>query len=256
MMRPRPCETKMKVEQLQPLCLPAIAAVALMFVPSVSAWADLTFYTDESAWNNDVSDIEVLDFTATNVALADEVSSPPGGNEELGGVLTFDSANTGLSSSLTLIALESGDVDDFGDGFMFDDNEGSGPEWDDALSVGDINNFEDDDWQITFDSGSVFNFAWLLQDNNGNTGESFSVYDTSDSLLGTFNGIPATAGIDFVGVTSTVAIGRVEFDEDTGGDDIAIGGIRLSSTAVPEPSSFAVIGIAVTGLCVIRRRRT
>jgi len=230
---------------------PVGLAIAIYLFSSSVAWADPVFFTSESAWRTVASDEEDLDFTGANVATANEVPSPPSNNDQLGGVLTFEAGNTGLSSSFTLTTLES-DA-----GFTFNDNEGSGPEWDDALSVGDIDNFEDDDWQITFDSNSVYNFAWFLQDNGVATGESFSVYDkASDSLLGTFSGIPSTDGIDFVGVTSTTPIGRVLFDEGSGGDDIAMGGIVLSSTVVPEPSSAMLCALTLLGAggCCFRGR--
>lgn len=216
-----------------------------MHALSPAATAAIVFYTSESAWNAAVENEAGFDFTSSNVALADEVTSAPGANDGLGGTLTFSAANTGLTSSFTLITLESGA------GFTFEDNEGSSPEWD-QLSVGDIDNFENDDWQITFGSSDIYNFGFLLQDNNpGSTGESFSVFDTSDNLLGTFTSIPKTDGIDFVGVTSSnTGIGRVVFDEDAGGDDTGLGGIRLSATPVPEPSStlLFLVGLGLTWL--------
>lgn len=229
----------------------AVAIAFCAMLPAAkSVFADLVFYTNETSWNNSVQGVEALDFTAANVALANEVASPPGNNAFLGGVLTFDSANTGLSSSFVLSTLET-DA-----GFTFNDNEGSGPEWDNALSVGDIDNFENDDWQIVFNSSSVFNFGWFLQDNGTSVGESFSVYDLNDNLLGTFSMIPETDGVDFVGVISSVPIGRVAFDEDPGDDDIAIGGIRLSSiAAIPEPSGLLLYGVLVAGIAAVRNRR-
>jgi hypothetical protein len=227
-----------------------VIALFAIFPAAKSVFGDVVFYTDQTSWNNIVEGVEGLDFTAANVALANEVATPPGNNASVGGVLTFDAANTGLSSSFELSTLEPNA------GFTFNDNEGSGPEWDNALSIGDIDNFENDDWQIVFNSGSVFNFGWFLQDNGTSLGESFSVYDLNDNLLGTFSMIPETDGIDFVGVVSSVPIGRVAFDEDPGDDDIAIGGIRLSViAAIPEPSGLLLYGVLVAGIAAVRNRR-
>lgn len=235
---------------LKPLtCVLGCLAILLM-VSQRECQADVVFYTSEVDWRSDVQDEEDFAFNAANVGLATELGAAPGGNDQLGGTLTFESTNTGLSTSFVLSALQAGA------GFTFDDNEGGGPEWDDALSVGDIDNFENDDWQITFDSSSVFSFGWFLQDNDpSSTGESFSVFDkASDTLIGTFTAIPNTDGIDFVGFRSTVAVGRVVFDEDATGDDIAIGGVIISSTAVPEPSGTAFVS-ALLALAIFRRGR-
>jgi len=91
---------------------------------------------------------------------------------------------------------------------------------------------------------------------NGDFGDTdqLSVFDTSDNLIGSTSSLPISIdSAAFFGFTSDVAIGRIHFDEDVGGDDIAIANFRFGLTAVPEPGTAGILGIA--GLCVLIRRR-
>jgi hypothetical protein len=84
-----------------------------------------------------------------------------------------------------------------------------------------------------------------------------SVYDALGKLIGTD---VLTQGSDtrgFIGVVSTVGIGRVEWLA-TGGDveNTAIGNIRTApmASAVPEPSSIALAGMGLVAVFAWRRR--
>ena len=197
--------------------------------------AEVSFITHEATWSALVDRVEVFDTTSANVLLANEVTSPPTGNSQLGGVLTFDSANTGLSRSFTVETLQPGA------GFTFNDNEGPPlPVILDALSVGDMNDYEDDDFQISITNGpALYGFAFSLNDNVRQAGELLSVYGPGDVLLGTTPVIPGTNGVRaFWGVLSTTPITRIAFDENAGGDDILIADFRF---AVP----FSGVNVAV-----------
>jgi hypothetical protein len=50
----------------------------------VFAQGILTFYTDETAWRAAVTNVQTFPFTATNVEKADEVTTTPGNNAQLG----------------------------------------------------------------------------------------------------------------------------------------------------------------------------
>ncbi|MFV0415011.1 MAG: hypothetical protein ACK5NG_01440 [Chthoniobacterales bacterium] len=177
----------------------------------------------------------------SNIALAEEVDTEPEPNTGLGKNLTFLDANTGFGIDFTLRALQQSA------GFTFDDNEGSGPQWS-GLSVGDIKNYQNDDWHATFTSSSgsaVFGFGWLLGDNGNSNNESFTVYNTSNELIGTLSEVPFSDLSVFIGFTSSEPVGRVVFDEGAGGDDIAINELYIHARPVPEPSAFLLLALLV-----------
>lgn len=218
-------------------------ALVLAIDPSPAA---VVFYSDAFEWRNAVEgELRFNLATPGNIALADEVDSPPGPNTGLGKTLTFSAANTGFGTDVQLRALQQGA------GFTFDDNEGRGPEWA-GLSVGDINDYQNDNWQATFSPATVSAFGWYLGDNGNSNNESFMVYNAADELIATLESIPASGLSDFIGFTSTEPVGRVVFDEGAGGDDIAINEIFLA--VIPEPSGLLMAAFAVP--LALRRRRS
>ena len=171
--------------------------------------------------------------------LANEVTSPPTGNTNLGPRLTFDSANTGLSRSFRVETLQPGA------GFTFNDNEG--PPLHiilDALSVGDINDFEDDDFVVTRTDGpTLHGYGFFLNDNVRQAGESLNIYGPRGVLLGSTTDIPGTNGVSaFMGVISRVPITRIEFEESHGGDDILIKDFHF---AVPQVGNLGGMTLLV-----------
>ncbi|MCI0636227.1 MAG: IPTL-CTERM sorting domain-containing protein, partial [Actinobacteria bacterium] len=203
----------------------------------------LTFYTDEAAWTAAVNAaaVDSLDTTAANVALADEVGSPPAQGEALGPQLTFRAASTGLCGSFTLRALQAGA------GLTFDDGEPNPPLFPaDGLSIGDVDDFENDDFQLGFPTGSFFAIGFFLVDNTQDAGESLRVFG-SGGLLGTLAGssIPDSSGgaSTFVGVVSPVPLVSIRFDEDAGGDDVAIRDLRFGCAA-GDPDADGLASLA------------
>ena len=209
------------------LLWPVPAFIAISTLAATPAAAGVSFYTDEAAWTAAVNAVAVdaFDTTAANIALADEVVSAPSQDAGLGAQLTFRAATTGLCGGFSLHTLESGA------GFTFDDGEPSPASFpSDSLSVGDIDDFEDDDFRISFPTRTVFALGFSLVNNTQDIAESYRVLG-AQGLIGTLPGssIPDSSGngSTWVGVVASEPITSVVFDEAAAGDDIAIRRLRL-----------------------------
>jgi hypothetical protein len=244
----------------------------LILSHSSPAMANTTdFYTDLTNWQNALSgySIESWITTSENIGKANEVTSDPGPNTKVGATLTFDSTNTGLSSSFQVESLqyERLEVKNIEAGFTFDDADGGLAHDDDfnnALSVGDMDDFEDDDWSLSLLSGpSMTGFGVELRDNRFETGESISLYNGA-SLITTlyfsdyYSPLPTSVANNFIGIATDYSFDKIVFNEDAGGDDIAIADFRFANTAVaPEPASTALFlsGLSTMGIFRWRRRK-
>ena len=168
--------------------------------------------------------VEDFAFSATTIAQANEAVPPITENDQLGSTLTFPRAATGLCHSFTVQALESGAQ------LVFDDQEGSAA-WDDALSIGDIDNHESDSFLVTFDGAvPMHGFGLHLLDNSSEPGEQIWIFDPSGLDISdrlnviTYETIPDSSGngTSFVGFWSAEPVGAFRFVEYEGGDDIGI----------------------------------
>jgi hypothetical protein len=101
--------------------------------------------------------------------------------------------------------------------------------------------------QIT---GVIFNS--LMFSASGDVTVTTSVYDTNGDLLGSVDSLSNTAGTNQLGIVATAGdrIGRINLSSINGWE--SADNISLYS-AVPEPSSLAVLGFI--GLLIARRRR-
>jgi hypothetical protein len=121
--------------------------------------------------------------------------------------------------------------------FTFSDSESGIPlfDFENALSVGDIDNFEDDDWQLRLlDSASMTAFGFEIRHSRFGPDEAITLY-SGDQVIGTvdLSSLPASGNDNyFIGITSDVPFDSIGFDEDTDGDDIAIADFRFG-TMVP-----------------------
>ncbi|MEM1143988.1 MAG: hypothetical protein AAGI88_15525, partial [Pseudomonadota bacterium] len=189
---------------------------------------DVRLFTSLSQFNAAVLETaEVFATSATNIAKADEQGSAPTRNRGVGAVqnpgtrtLTFNRANTDLGFDFEFTALKA-------EAITFDDDEGASnnlPNFDNALSPGDIDNGEDDDWsvRVTAPSNRLRAFGFFLQDNNSSVGESIQLLTSTGVLIEEIPLGDALPTNGFVGVVSSVPFAEIRYDEDTGGDDIAV----------------------------------
>jgi hypothetical protein len=174
----------------------------------------------DAEWRNMVLsagfDVHELMTTAENVALADEVASPPGKNQGISGVLTWQGATTGFPFDFVLTTFA---------GITYWDDEGFGRN---TLSIGDIDNAENDDFHLEVTGTDVYALAIWIHDNTSMSGEDVTIWGATpdggeeyiEQLPRGYNG--------FFGVVSPVPLRRIEFNEDSGGDDIAVYGFRFA----------------------------
>jgi len=195
------------------------------------AQAAVSWTTNQTDWETEVATIEVFTTIADNVSLADEVVSLPGMNAQLGPILSFQAVSTGLSIGFTIETLQPGA------GFTFNETEGGVTQLSsqNALSVGDIDNWEDDDWRLSLlDSVSITAFGVEIRDSRFAPGESITLYSHGETV-GTIDltSLPSEENeTSFIGVVSDVPFDSIVFNEDPDGDDIAIADLRFGAIAV------------------------
>ncbi len=189
--------------------------------------AQVQFVQNEAAWASLVGGSILFDTTAANLALSNELVSPPGGNAQMGPVLTFQSV-PGMCRDWQLRALQPGAH------LVFEDQEWTANPLANSIGIGDIDNHENDDWRVTWLGGApMYAFGTWVIDNGSNQGEWLRVFDPTGQLMGSLDTTPLTGGEtqSFVGVISNLPIGSIEFDEDAGGDDLAIRHFRFGVDA-------------------------
>ncbi len=151
-------------------------------------------------------------------------------NQNLPAVLEFHGANLDppLPFDFELACRQQS-----GSNFVFNDTEFNSSRFP-LLSVGDVDNFSDDDFEIRItrtDAGvTVTGIGVNVGDNDSRNGEWLEVYDDNDNLLQIFTAdMPRGDGYVFAGVaTLPFATGRILYNEDPGGDDICLQGIWFS----------------------------
>ena len=179
-----------KPRTLHWLLLYAAGSLSLM---SSAARADVTLYTDLAAFNAATNNAaELFQTTAENILLADEETTLPTRNVAVGEAkaagegrsLTFQRTNTGLFYSFEFTSLQPGNGS-----LTFDDDEGAGdvPTFNDALSPGDLDDLENDDWRVRLTGVSLLRpmtaFGFVLRDSGDTTGEFIRLYDSAGNLV-------------------------------------------------------------------------
>jgi hypothetical protein len=188
---------------------------------SSASFGQVTFSTNRTSWVASVggeANVAQWRFYAGVLEGSDEVASVPAVNTDLGQTVSFSTPDLPFQ----LKAAQPGAT------LIFREAAGWAGDPPDFLSIGKANVFEDDDLHITFSSGCVRGVGVLLFDNSADSGEQVRVYDTSGNLIGTRSGLAA-----FIGITSTIPIGRVEVDESPTADDIGTTGLDIVDCTRP-----------------------
>ncbi len=215
----------------------------VLFVVALTApsYAVTNFYSDQASWQTaaeaEAGSVQEFQTTAINVALANEVTAPPTGNQSLGNFLTFSAANAGTCAAFT---LSTPDVDTSSplaiDGFIFEDNELSSPR---VLSMGDVNNFEDDDVTVTITDGKVHALGFYIYQNGSSTGETIVVNGNSGVLF-TVTTVPTNLD-QFVGFVADEPIISVVFDEGAGGDDVGMRDVSFAPSVSADTDTDGML---------------
>lgn len=162
-------------------------------------------------------EIDEWPLTAANVSLANETGYVPGKNREVGGILTWESGATGFPFDFVLTA-EQGHM-------TYYDDEGFGAN---CLSIGDIDNWQDDDFSVEVTGEDVYAMLIYIHDNTAMSGEDVTIWGATpgggeeylEQLPRGYNG--------WLGIVSPVPIRRIEYNEDSGGDDMALYHLRFA----------------------------
>jgi hypothetical protein len=176
---------------------------------------------NEAVWRDQVLSggftLHEFPTTAANIALSDEFGSAPGKNVELGGQLNWPAAATSFPFDIELKANE---------GHMtYWDNEGF---YANTISIGDVDNWQNDDFSIEVSGTDVYAIAFIVGDNGSRGGEDLTVWAATPGGEEYLQQFPqGYAG--FVGLISPVPIRRIEYNEDSGGDDIYVSTFRFAS---------------------------
>jgi len=204
-------------------------AAGVMLTALSTAHAEVRYFSDKSEWEAYLGGSVTLSTNADGIALADEVDTPPAAQTDVGGTLTFGQ-NTLVSEGGCEVFTVTTPTS-----FVFDDIDN--PNWDNALSVGDANVNENDDFRIIFDVfgdySAPFAVGVVIIDNSPESGENISAwnlgFDPIESLAFDHADFPAfSAEGTFFGVIADEPISELRFNEASGGDDIAIANLSFA----------------------------
>ena len=208
-------------------------------------FADTIIFRDQDSFLAELAFSQTFTTTADNIALANE--------DAPSGTLTFDEQNTGLIETFSISSREQGST------LIFNESTGN---FENALSIGAIDSFENDDFEINFDDG-ITAFGFFVNDNDENDGESigFSAFRRRDD--GVFESLEGAAfptpigDSGFLGIIATdgFVLTRIRFNEDEGGDDIAVKDFILGEVPVPEPSTYLAMIFGLLAILSATKRK-
>lgn len=196
---------------------------------------DIETYTNEGDWRSAVQNkmgLAKWECTRENIMLADEHNDfyydTSSDQLFLYNPVTFSTANTGFP-----VGFYIENKDPLAQGYMGalvnHDVEPNGSFSIETISIGDIDNFENDDFEIGLTGNNVYAIAIVLVDNEHDGGEFLEVHAIDvDGVTNCQLGYKTDIINGFYGIISPVPIKKIFFNEGTaGGDDIALGDLSF-----------------------------
>jgi len=113
-------------------------------------------------------------------------------------------------------------------GLVFEDKEGStsGLPWPNTISIGDIDDFEFDNFEIGVSGNNVYGLGFNMVDNTNNANEYLKVFahdgSTECEIAHISHSDAGGFSNGFLGVISPVPVSRIFFRENNDGDDIGV----------------------------------
>jgi hypothetical protein len=185
---------------------------------------DIIYFSNEVDWKNAVQtagfNLTEFETNALNISKANELGGViPGHDTGIGTHLTFEKV-TGDSLSFNFMntGVDSGTT--FGLTY-WDANEGF-PEG--TISIGDIDNYQNDDFDVIFKDLKVYAFTLYIGDNVFSSDEVMEVAGV-DAFTGNevlWKEFYYNEMSPFIGLISPIPLGRISFDESADGDDIYV----------------------------------
>ena len=183
------------------------------------------YYDTEEEWRNDAQysgmALHEWDFNNQTLWLANEsagFASQSNGQTFMGTMATYSQDSTGfpfdfylknVAVSPTAAGSEYALVYKDQEGFTY------------QISVGDIDDWEDDDFEVGVSGSNVYAIGLTVYDNSAYPEEFLEVFafdESGECFIDQIND-PITG---FVGIISPIPLKRIWFNEDAGGDDIAV----------------------------------
>ena len=200
-----------------------------------------------------------LEFTASGLAMANEVTSVPASDQDVGNTLTYNLSAGGQQFDVVVAAPSSDD---------FVNHDGNRDKyWEDYVSIGRMDFDKDDDLEFVISSANVYGFSFSVFDNTSGGGEQITIElsDGSSQTIATSDmyatnsdswGVPLDT---YQFYSSGATIASVTFDEDSGGggDNMGLHSMTLSGidfAPVPVPAAVWLFGSALISLVGIKRR--
>ncbi|MEE4178655.1 MAG: thiol-activated cytolysin family protein [Bacteroides sp.] len=168
--------------------------------------------------------------TGTNIKKANEAgnfSYHSTGQIWMGKKITFSPDTTGMPFEFYLENKDPGFYEGHPEvhlGLVFEDSE---VDWPHTISIGDVDNFEDDNFEIGVNGSNVYAIGFVIVDNSASQYEYLKVYafdGTNECEIDyIMNGdFPGGFSSGFTGVVSPAPIRKIYFNEDADGDDIGV----------------------------------
>lgn len=190
-------------------------SISVMYYGSEENWRDDAQYSGMTLKEWDLNDQSL--YLANESATFEYYSS--NGQTFLGNHITYSGDSTGFPFDFYLenVAV-SASTPGSEYALVYNDQEGFSYG---AISIGDIDNFQNDDFEIGVTGTNVYAFGFYVEDNEAEAQEFLEVY-AADGLQDCYIDQINDPINNFVGLISPVPLKRIWFNEGSGGDDIAV----------------------------------